>query len=333
MSRTTVFLALTVLMTGTAVAAPIPKGVARAKGILILDDCDPGYKGQDEYHDNLTLLDPAGNSTFRLSGFNNCESIGSTRAVAADGGRKCVWAIENVAKRLRRFSLDGRETLEIPGVKGSAIAVDPATGNVWVSAGTGTLGKGHVAVYDDRGREVATYPITSWDIAYDGSAKAFWVVERNLTKVSAETGKVIFSIPVAQWCAVSVDVDRRDGSAWAAVRANGGAETNHLVKFDAKGLELARVELGNRSAIRVSVDPLDGSVWAACGGAVRKYSADGKFQASHAVSALAVQVDPAGGDVWVATPTEIQRMTAEGKVKARLSHAGKTGQVWMAALE
>lgn len=55
-------------------AAPVPEGSAKPTGILVLDNCDDQYQGKEEYKDNLTLLDPTGKQTFRLSGFNNCES-------------------------------------------------------------------------------------------------------------------------------------------------------------------------------------------------------------------------------------------------------------------
>jgi hypothetical protein len=87
--------------------------------------------------------------------------------VAADPARKCVWVIENVAQRVRRFDLAGKETLAIAGVHGSALAVDPETGNVWALAGGGQIGKGRTVVYDARGKEVASHAVTGWDIAYD----------------------------------------------------------------------------------------------------------------------------------------------------------------------
>ena len=122
------------------VAAPAPKESAKPNGILVLDN-----------KDNLTLLDPTGKQTFRVSGFNNCESIGSSRMIAADRARKCIWVIENVAHRIRRFDLAGKETLTIPGVHGSAVAVDPETGHVWALAGEGQIGKGKTVVYDAKG--------------------------------------------------------------------------------------------------------------------------------------------------------------------------------------
>jgi len=60
-----------------------PQDMPKPAGILVLDDCDDQYKGKDEYRDNLTFVDPEGKQTFRVSGFNNCQSIGSSRMIAA----------------------------------------------------------------------------------------------------------------------------------------------------------------------------------------------------------------------------------------------------------
>ncbi len=108
-------------------------------GIVVMDNCDPAFRGKDDYEDNLTLVNPAGKKRTRLSGFNNCETIGSSHKIATDLARGCVWTIENVAWRLRRFDLLGKETLVIPDVRANALAVDPPSGNVWVLSSTGTI--------------------------------------------------------------------------------------------------------------------------------------------------------------------------------------------------
>jgi DNA-binding beta-propeller fold protein YncE len=319
-----------------AVAAPPPKESEKRTGILILDNCDDQYQGKQAYQDNLTLLDRTGKQLFRVSGFNNCESIGSSRMVVADGARKCMWVIENVAHRIRRFDLTGKETLAIPGVHGSAIAVDPETGNVWALAGEGAIGKGKTVVYNDKGKEVASYGISGWDIAYDRKAKAFWIAERKLTKITAAKGEVVCSVDISTWCASSVAVDPRSGAVWVAVREHTqvAGSSNRLLKLDADGKELVAIDLGQKNPFRVSVDPKNGSVWVAhFRKSVERFSAEGKSEAEHPVEALAVQVDPTGGNAWVVTPTEVLKMTPKGEVTKRVKHAGKTSQAWIASLE
>lgn len=317
-------------------AAPVPKAAPNAAGILVLDNCDPDFKGKAEYADNLTLLDGSGKEVFRVSGFNNCETIGSAHVAAADPARKCVWVIENVAHRVRRFDLTtGKETLAIEKVNGHAVAVDPDTGNVWVSNGMGLINEGRTEVYDGEGKRVASYDLPCYDLAYDPKAKAFWVVAKKLTKITAK-GEVVFSADVSTWCATSVEVDPKTGAGWVGVRrhpqVNGSA--NELLRFDADGKERVRLDLGDSSPFRVSVDPADGGAWVAqFRKAVERFTPDGKKEVSHAVEALAAQTDPDGRGVWVVTPTETQLLDAKGEVKARAKHAGKTSQAWIAAVK
>src|SRR5262245_17906982 len=95
--------AVSALFVGTAASGP--EEPVKPTGILVLDNCDDQYQGKAVYKDNLTFLDNTGKLTFRVSGFNNCESIGGSRMVVGDPTRKCIWVIENVGRRIRRFDL------------------------------------------------------------------------------------------------------------------------------------------------------------------------------------------------------------------------------------
>ena len=330
MSRLMLLLALA--LAGLS-AAPAPNDAPAPAGIFVFDDCDEQYKDKAEYQDNLTFLDLTGKQAFRLSGFNNCQSIGSSRMVATDARRGCVWVLENVGQRLRRFDLAGKETLDIHGVHGSAIAVDPATGNVWALEGEGRIGHGKTAVYGPTGKQVRTFDLTGWDIAYDRKGKAFWIAERGLTKVSAATGELQFSVEITDWCASSVDVDQRTGAAWVGVRDQAVGKYR-LLKFDADGKELLAIDLVKKCPFRVSVDQKDGSVWVAqFRKSVDRFASDGKLLASHPVAAFTVQADPSGGHVWAVTATEIQKISAQGGVSVRVPLAGKTSHAWIAAME
>jgi DNA-binding beta-propeller fold protein YncE len=332
-----VVLAIPVVWTFARAEAEVaPKESPIPEGLLVLDNCDSQYEGKEGYTDNLTLLNSTGGRQFRISGFNNCESIGSSRMIAADMKRQSIWVIENVARRIRRFDLDGKETLSIDGVHGSAIAIDPPTGNLWSLQGEGAIGKGRTVVYDPAGNVIKSYNIPGWDIAYDTKAKAFWIVDRKLTKIDAATGAVAFSRQITPWCASSVDVDPNNGAAWVGIREHPDVRgsSNALLKFDEAGKEVAGIPLGTKSPFRVSVDPKNGGVWVAhLRTSIERFSAEAKSEVEHSVAALAVMADPAGSDVWVVTATSVVKLTAKGELKKKIDHAGETSQAWIAGLE
>jgi DNA-binding beta-propeller fold protein YncE len=332
-----VLIALTLLtVPGLAVrSAPVPKDSPRKTAILVLDDCDEQYDKKEKYEDNLTCIGADGKQRFRVSGFNNCQSIGSSHMIATDLKRKCVWVIENAANRICRYDLDGKETLAIPGVEGSAIAVDPDTGNVWAVV-CRVIGQGKVIVFDDKGQEIGSYNVSGWDIVYDPKARAFWVADSKLSKIDPAKKEILFTVPVSTWCASSLDVDARSGCVWVAVRnhPNVHQSANRLLKIGPDGKDVADVDLGEKSPFRVSVDPRSGGVWVAhFNQSAERFSAEGKPELEVKAEAISLQVDPAEGDVWVATPTEVQKLNRRGEVVERVKHARKTTQVWMAALE
>jgi hypothetical protein len=307
----------------------------KVSGVLILDNCDAHYDGKAEFHDNLTLLDGAGNRLFQISGFNNCESIGSSHMIATDVICRHIWVIENVGRRIRRFDYAGRQTLEVPDIRGSALAIDPETGNVWALTGD-AIGKHSLVIYDGTGAKLAAYPVSGWDIVYDRNAKAFWIAERKLTKISAVDRRVEFAIDIATWCASSVDIDQQTGEIWVAVREHSqvAGSRNRLLKFDAADDEKVAIDLGSKGPFRVSVNPKDHSVWVAnFRKSVEQFSADGRSRAEYPVAALAVQADAVDGSVWLVTATDVQQVLQTGVVTKRANHPSATSQAWMSVLE
>ena len=323
-----------------ATAAPVPKPAARPMGVLVLDDCDPIFKGKADYKDNLTLVNSAGKAVFRVSGFNNASAISSNRGIAVDSARQRIWVKDSVGHRIRQFDLSGRELHSIAGVYCLALAVDLETGNVWATVHKpqlGTNGTSKTVVFDEKGKEIASYEIPGWDIVYDRKGKSFWIAEKKLTRVIAATGKVVFSTEVATYYVRSLDVDPNTGNAWVAAsdyEPKQMLDRNRLLRFDPDGKELRSINTGVKVPIRVSVDPKNGSVWVAnAGTSVERFSANGKWEVEYPVEARAIQVDSAGGDVWVVASNDVQRMTAKGEVTSRLSHASLSRQVWIAAVE
>jgi hypothetical protein len=319
-------------------ANQVPNAPLKPPGILILDNCDPVYHGKDKYEDNLTLLNLTGERQFQVTGFNNCNAFGSTRKIASDLSRDCIWVIEDVARRIRRFDLTGKQTLVIPDVYAAAAAVDPQTGNLWAVASEGEIPSESVIVFNSQGKILRKLKISlGWDIVYDRKEKAFWVAGWTLTKITAPKCEAVCSVDITRWCASSLDIDPRTGNVWVAVvkHPNDLPESrNQLLKFSPEGKQLVTVELGEKTPYRVSVDPKDGSVWVAhLNQSIERFSAEGKTQVEHAIKALAAQVDPAGGTLWVVTPTDVQKMTPKCEVIARIKHASATPRAWIAVLE
>jgi DNA-binding beta-propeller fold protein YncE len=329
-------LALVLCASPEAPAPPLPKGKdVPASGVLVMDDCDEDYQGKPAYADNLSYIDASGKVAFRVSGLNNCESIGSNHMVAVDPKRGWIWALENVGRSVRKFDRKGKELLSIKDVKGSAVAVDPETGNVWVLTSAGRIDSGKTVVYDAKGKEVASYDVTGWDIAYDPKGKAFWIAGRKLAKVAAKTGKVAFDKEITTWSSSCVAVHPETGKVWVTVRRYGPqipGSKNQLLGFDNDGTPKHTVELGDEDEVtpfHVSVGP-KGVVWVTLfGKSVRRYSAAGKLEAELKHKAITASADLTSSDVWVVTQTEVLRLSAAGKVLKRAAHRKKTTQAWI----
>jgi hypothetical protein len=319
-------LAVSIAPRGTAAPAPAPKD-----GILVLDNCDPDFKGKDSYEDNLSSISPAGKLLFRVSGLNNCESIGSNHMIASDPKRGWVWIIENVGHRIHKYDRAGKELLVLHDIKASALAVDPETGDLWALASNGTINSDKTLVFDRNGTQLAVHDVGGWDIAYDGKSKSFWIAGPNLAKVSA--GKVVVDKKITTWCASSLAVHPASGAMWVTVRRHPDVQgsKNELLGFDNDGNLKKTIALGDKTPFRVSVDVRDGSVWLTLfRQAVRRYTAGGELGAEHELHALAAEADARTGGAWVVTPEETLLLGRKGEVQFRVKHRGKTTQAWIA---
>jgi sugar lactone lactonase YvrE len=302
-------------------------------GFLVLDDCDPNYKGKDDYQDNLTCFDAAGRMLFRVSGLNNCQEIGTPHKIAVDTKRKKIWHTENVGHRLLQYDMTGKELLALSGVRASSLALDPASGNIWVARSSGTIHGDSVDVYDEDGKQIANYTPGGWDIAYDGKAKAFWLAGRSLIKTTLE-GEVVFQKQVTAWCCSSIAVDQKTGTVWLTPRMHPQVpgSSNELLAFDNSGKELYSVGLGGQDPFRVAVDSSDGSVWVTMlRGSIVCYSAKGQLEEEIKIPGLAADVEAGTGNVWIATEEEVLKVDRKGKVLVKAKHKGKTSQAWVAS--
>src|SRR5262249_20279576 len=157
----------------------------------------------------------------------------------------------------------GRELVALKNVQASALAVEPASGNVWVLWTRGGIGTGSTEVFDKDGQSVATYDHHGWDIAFDGKSKAFWMADRNLLKDSTK-GETLVQKEITKWCASSLDVDQKTGMVWVATREySPNFGRNELLGFDNDGKLVKTIPLG-AAPFRVAVDSRRGFVWLAC---------------------------------------------------------------------
>lgn len=300
-------------------------------GILVLDDCDPDYKGKAAYEDNLSSISPAGKLLFRITGLNNCESIGGNHMIASDRKRGWLWIIELAGGRIHKYDRTGKELLVLNDIKSSALAVDPDTGDLWVLTRRVSIYGDKTVVFDSKGKQRAVYDVSGFDIAYDGKSKSFWIAGSNLAKV--RQGKVIVNKQIATWLASSLTVHPVTGMVWVAVRRHPQVlnSKNELLSFDNNGNLRKTILLEDAAPYHVSVDARDGAVWLTLvGQSVHRYTADGKLDAEHELNALAAESDARSGGVWVATPEETMLMSRKGDIPFRVRHKGITSQAWIA---
>jgi hypothetical protein len=312
-------------------AAQAPAAQPGAGGVLVLDNCDPVYEGKADYADNVSLIDGSGKLVFRVSGMNNCESIGGSHMLARDAPRGWFWVLENVAHRVRKFDRTGKELLVLNGLHASAVAVHPPTGNLWVLDSEGTIEGRQLLVFGPDGKKLAARGVRGWDIAYDVRGDAFWVAGPNLTKVKA-AGTVVFTKHLTAWCASCVAVHPVSGQAWVTVRAHPdvAGSKNEVLVFDNDGELQHRIDLGGDAPFHVSIDPGRRTAWVTLvGKAVRRYGADGKLEKEVNVAALAAQADPASGGVWVVTRRDTVLLSHQGEVVRSVPHKGETSQAWV----
>src|SRR5262249_21747539 len=103
----------------------------------------------DGNSDFISAYDPAGNFVQQWQ-----DPFGQTVAIAVDGTNGFVYLIRG-ALTTERFTLTGADETVIDNGSGAALAVDPATGNLFVDHGS------DVAVYDSSANLVNSITLTS----------------------------------------------------------------------------------------------------------------------------------------------------------------------------
>jgi DNA-binding beta-propeller fold protein YncE len=249
-------------------------------------------------------MDSKGQVEGAVTGLNISSTFGGVHVLAVDEQRRALWVVENVGRRLWHFDLASGKLLQqtpLPGV--TAAAIDPATGNVWCTISGGGIGKGNLQVISPAGKPVATYPIAGLDIAYSRQDRSFWVVSKDVSKVSLD-GKVLDQITgQIPWCAVSVSVDQKTGSAWVVVRAHPQVvdSKDGLWIVDKNVKVQKRIDLEELAPSCVAVDSENGVAWVGCGSTTLHFTTGGeKLKSARLVPGFSVAPGASGSSVVAA---------------------------------
>jgi uncharacterized protein (TIGR03067 family) len=299
--------------------------------VAVLDDCDRDFRGEGPHGDGIRLLSREGKEFFALRGLNNCETIGANHAVAIDAKRGRIYFRQLVAHRVTALDFSGNIVFEAD-LRAGALAVDPATGNVWCLTGD-SRGDWHAdtVVLNDRGELVAAYPIDGFDIVHDPKTDAFWIVGTSIAKVDRR-GQVVFRKSPGGWARVSVAVNPRDGSAWIAERQHPDVpdSANLLLRLDSKGNELQRIDLAPNNPFCVACDPETGTAWVVDLRKAILRVPIGTHQPERLdIPAMAIAIGPETGQIWATTETEVLHLAKQGKSLARYPFEKRSGQSWI----
>jgi len=284
--------------------------------VAVLDDCDPDFKGKNEYQDTVTVYDTEGVERSRFVGLNTCETVGGNHAIAWNTVDRSLWAVELVGHRLLKFDEQVRLVWGKDELEASALAADPKTGNVWILTSEGTISGAQVLVLDATGQVVHRWDVGALDIAYSEHDDCFWLAGKTVVKLS-RGGDVLFATPDAfAWVAVSVAVNDLDGSAWVAERWHSqvAGSRDRLFAFEPDGRVRKEVDLEYRSVMSVAVDSERQCVWVGTFQGVLKFSLTGELLVDVPIAGFSLAVEPDTGYVWVGSRSGLCRLDGQGNL-------------------
>ena len=277
--------------------------------LLVLDNCDPDYKGKDTYNDRLYMLDSRGRLEAVIRGFNQSEANSGSHVMAVDEQRKTLWVTENVGNRLWHFDLiTGKLIQRIPNIDARAIAIDPDTGNAWILISSNDeINEFHIQVISSSGKKVAKHSIPgiNLDIVYSHYDKHFWIVGQNIYKINTQgrvTSRIMNKIP---WRALSVSIDQDNGDAWIVIGYHFQVQGSQpqLWHVDRDGQTIKKIiEIDDVLPSCVSVDAKNDNVWVGCRGTTLRFNTQGeKLQSSRGASGFSVAPGPIKNSVFSAS--------------------------------
>lgn len=299
--------------------------------VVVLDDSDPVFTG-DRHTDALRLLSADGRTLKILREFNTCQTVGGIHAVAVDPQRGRFFISELVGKSVHCFDRHGRRLWQVHRIAADALAVDPLTGHVWCSSGS-SLNHGATVVLDERGREVAAFPLRAVDLQFDPHSDGFWMVGNRTLKVN-RGGAVLFEKPVEGWCCPSLAVHPVSGSVWFIERDHPDVANSHdrLWKLNADGSVAVMRDLDKQNPFAVECDPESGAVWVATrAGGLLKFHADGTPAGKADIQAA--NLAWGRGALWAFTEAAVLKLDAAGVPELTAPIDPPSQQGWLAVFD
>jgi hypothetical protein len=300
--------------------------------VVVLDDCDPDYKGTIRHKDGVGFLDENGHRIRYLDGLNNCEAIGANHGIALDPERCRIYVREFVSRRITALDSAGNILFRMEGVEADALAVDAVTGSVWCVGGS-SIDQGDLKVFDTVGTRVAMHPLAGFDIAYNPFDQTFWIAGRGVMKCDRE-GSVMARIPGKGWAMVSVSPNPRDGGAWVVEREHPQVRnsSNRLLRLDVRGNVTREIELGTTNPFGVACDPGTGTAWMVeYGKSIVRVPVEGPPLDPIPVPATAIGIGARTGSIWVSTKEGVMKLDRDGVTTVSAAFTAPSSQTWLAA--
>lgn len=306
------------------------KGISLASryAVCVLNNSDIAYRNKAIYEDTLSLYDNDGTLQWQQVGFNTCQDVGGSNQLVYSPFDRSLWVSENVSRKLMKVSqTDGSAILEFSAQPVNALACDPLTGNVWALLSDGTIfGSGLVVINKD-GELVKQYPHKGNNITYSSHDDCFWLVGKNVQKISRQGELLNQWSEKIGWVAVSVAVDERDGSIWVAERAHSQTEgsQDRIWVLEPSGQVRTQVKLPTqKSPSSLALDTLHDAAWIGTYTGLLKLDMAGNILVEIPLRATYVTIELDTGYVWVSARDKgVHRLDREGRSVTVLPEAGK----------
>lgn len=295
------------------------EAAAKEPVVWVLHDKDPDYSNPP-FGDTLTALGASGEVLIRKSGFNICQTIGGSRAVAVSNFDQTVLVCENVsaessseAPRIMKYDFEGNEIFTIGQHYHSYSAVDVSdNGTIFALTSSGTIYGDAILKVSPDGNVLADRSIGGFDLVVDDVLGGIYVVGADIKYCNFDL-ELQWTIDPVEWCAVSVDTCS-DGTAWVAVRD----EPGRLHHISPDGTILKTIYL-DYVPYCLRVDKSDNSIYVGSK-ELHKYDENGSSVWSvplpcsfgYLWSGWSLDIDSNRRGIWVGTAKDVRLISFDG---------------------